>query len=169
MEAKRKCPVCHKPLNTNAKFCNFCGHKQPIPDKTVLRTDQKFFSTQELSRLHNELNEWDPAELSSLFTHSNKYLVALALEIFLRKGTKTSRESELLKHTDNENFLVCLLDAQPNIAELYDQLWSQAACNPWLVRKYLLWGVQHKYKLTGDAQKYLESANDAYLISALEK
>jgi len=169
MEAKRKCTACHKPLNASAKFCNFCGQKQPLLTAAALRTDQKFFSGQELAGLRNTLNEQDSAELSGLFTHSNKYLVALALEIFLRKAPKASKEAELLKYADRENFLACLLDQQPDAPELYAQLWDKAAANPWLARKYLLWGAQKKYKLNPETEKYLEAAKDDYLTVVLKK
>lgn len=155
--AMRKCPACQQTVNPEAKFCNFCGHKLPVavsvPQTNLL--EKKFFSPRELDAL--DLAEKTAAELAELFRHSNKYLVRTALENFWQKAKKTEKTQILLEQSNNENFLACLLDYQPDAADLHAALWDKVSVNPWLARKYLLWTQQKNYALSPEAARYLKN------------
>ncbi|MDR2432052.1 MAG: zinc ribbon domain-containing protein [Candidatus Margulisbacteria bacterium] len=168
MGNQRKCPSCQKLINSGAKFCNFCGQRQTAVPPAVDLSDRKFISALELAAIRDELAGQDSSVLTGLFTHSNKYLVRTALELFLEKTGQTAAPN-LKKYFSDADFTAVLLDLQVDSAELFAELWPPASENPWLARKYLLWAARRKYRLSAAAAQYLANAADAYLQKALEQ
>jgi hypothetical protein len=162
--AQRKCPSCKKLLAAEAKFCNFCGQKQPPPNSAPPDlTGKKFLSAAELEACKNNIAEQSAAEIAQYLEHANKYLRQAALEIFWQKSSEAEKKQLLQERLDNVEFTAGLLDLQPDWAELFAELWSRASADPWLVYKYLVWGQKRGYALPLDAAKYLASTADRHL------
>jgi endogenous inhibitor of DNA gyrase (YacG/DUF329 family) len=166
---ERKCPSCQKLIDSSAKFCNFCGQKQTAVLPAAGLSARKFVSAAELAALSDELDGQDSAKLAGLFTHSNKYIARLALELFLKKTDKNAAAQTLQKYFSSADFVANLLDLQIDSAELFAKLWPPASANPWLARKYLLWALRRKYRLGAEAAEYMEKAADHYLQKVLEQ